>query len=383
MAAGIPSLLRLDAARLTASSEVLGHGAFATVYSAKYNFGRAVGSRAVAFKKLEASVLAAGRPALEALVAELTVQAAVAAHPNVTAMFGAVCDPAQRLVGLVLELAPHGSLHDLLHLRRDTSVAWAARLSLAVDVAAGLEALHGHLPRPIVHNDLKSGNVLLFDAGGGGQMVAKLSDFGLAGFTKHTSSLASARPGIGTANWKAPDVYEETYVPSTAADVWSLGLVVFEFLCRLVPYAGRSDAQVMKKVLSANPLPDLALAEAGAPAGLAEVVRACCDPEPSERPLAGAVAARLRGLRDGLQGGGLQEGGLQGVAGRDLGAVVEAVERLREELKAQVPGTGLLSSRFVGLPHHPRTSPPPKLDPAPLPPCPPTPPTARRRPMCT
>ena len=179
-------------------------------------------------------------------------------------------------------------------------------------------------------------------------MVAKLSDFGLAGFTKHTSSLATARPGIGTFNWRAPDVYDDDYVPSTAADVWSLGLVVFEFLCRVIPFATLTPLQIMRKISSANPLPDLALAEAGAPAGLAEVVRACCDPEPSGRLLAGAVAARLRGLRDGLQGGGLQEGGgLQGVAGRDLGAVVEAVERLREELKAQVPGTGLLSSRFV------------------------------------
>ncbi len=49
-------------------------------------------------------------------------------------------------------------------------------------------------------------------------------------------------------------------------------------------------------------------------------------------------ASRLTVSSDGLQGGDLQ-----GVGGRDLGVSVEAVEQLREELMAQVKGTGLLA----------------------------------------
>ena len=189
----IPIGMLLDVKRIEIGvpPKVLGEGGFATVVAATYNFGRTVGRRPVAFKKLHAGIVAGSvGPYLER---ELNTQAAVSAHPNIAKVLGAIADQDIGF-GMLLELATHGSLHSLLH-QTNNLLAWPQRVQFLVDVASGLVALHSHRPREIVHNDLKSANVLLFDAGDG-LMVAKLSDFGLAEFSKNSSSTKSSKTGI-------------------------------------------------------------------------------------------------------------------------------------------------------------------------------------------
>ena len=91
-------------------------------------------------------------------------------------VLGAVDEPRGIGFGLILELANFGSLFDLL---RDSSleVPWEERLQVLQDVAQGVQALHAHRPMPIVHSDLKSMNVLLFDSGDGSK-VAKVGIYG-------------------------------------------------------------------------------------------------------------------------------------------------------------------------------------------------------------
>ena len=80
--------------------------------AATYRFGGSVGPKPVAFKRLHAG-LASDPTVAQALARELAAQAAVAAHPNVVKVLGAVADSAKG-VGLMLELAPFGSLSDYL-----------------------------------------------------------------------------------------------------------------------------------------------------------------------------------------------------------------------------------------------------------------------------
>ncbi|EGB10756.1 hypothetical protein AURANDRAFT_8148, partial [Aureococcus anophagefferens] len=131
-------------------------------------------------------------------------------HPNVVALLGAVADDDEGLLWAVLEFAPHGSLHRLLHKGTPDELlaCFGARdalpglgvafWSVSTDVAAAVAFLHR---RKVVHGDIKSANVLLGSYG-----VAKISDFGLArvvgtrGFTR-----ASAAHG-GTAGYMAPEL---------------------------------------------------------------------------------------------------------------------------------------------------------------------------------
>ncbi|XP_058181410.1 probable LRR receptor-like serine/threonine-protein kinase At3g47570 [Rhododendron vialii] len=83
---------------------------------------------------------------------------------------------------LVFEYMPNGSLEDWLHSREDAShqeqnLSLSQRLNIAIDVACALEYLHHHCETPIVHCDLKPGNVLIDE-----DMTAQVGDFGLAKF---------------------------------------------------------------------------------------------------------------------------------------------------------------------------------------------------------
>ena len=94
---------------------------------------------------------------------ELQLMHAVAFHPNVVALLGA-CSDARASdargnplgVGLMVELARE-SLYDML--RKPSAPPWKDRSSLLLDTARGMEALGEHLPKPIIHRDLKSLNV--------------------------------------------------------------------------------------------------------------------------------------------------------------------------------------------------------------------------------
>jgi serine/threonine protein kinase len=76
----------------------------------------------------------------------------------------------------------------------------SSRIRIAVDIAAALDYLHNRCTHPLVHRDLKPSNVLLDD-----EMVAHLSDFGLAKFLlvdssvggDHSSSIAGPKGSIG------------------------------------------------------------------------------------------------------------------------------------------------------------------------------------------
>ena len=83
---------------------------------------------------------------------------------------------------LILEYMVNGNLESWLHQKEYTKstkrpLSLGTRIAIAVDIAAALDYLHNRCTPPLVHRDLKPSNVLLND-----EMVASLSDFGLAKF---------------------------------------------------------------------------------------------------------------------------------------------------------------------------------------------------------
>ncbi len=102
-------------------------------------------------------------------------------------------DPARNeFKALILEHMANGNLESWLHPKPYEQIAkeplsLATRISLAVDIAAALEYLHNRCIPPLVHYDLKPSNVLLDD-----EMVAHVSDFGMAKFLYSGSSMASS-----------------------------------------------------------------------------------------------------------------------------------------------------------------------------------------------
>ncbi|OLP98319.1 Serine/threonine-protein kinase Nek5 [Symbiodinium microadriaticum] len=116
------------------------------------------------------------------------------------------------------------------------------------------EPRHIHARR-IVHRDLKSQNIFLSNAGGGGCIV-KIGDFGIAKVLQHTRGLAQTL--IGTPSNLPPEVCDSKPY-GTKADIWSLGVVFYELLTLEPPFKaerpGLGSTERTNLVVAAWPLP--------------------------------------------------------------------------------------------------------------------------------
>lgn len=131
---------------------------------------------------------------------------------------------------LVLEYVPCGSLEGLELSLEESMTVLCQGLSALTD-------LHGR-EVPIVHRDIKPGNILLQSAD---PLHIKLTDFGLSRASNDLTTLC------GTPLYLAPEVYTKTsYTP--AVDIWSLSVVVFECACDLPDncgYKGRDWCEML------------------------------------------------------------------------------------------------------------------------------------------
>ncbi|XP_074573926.1 putative leucine-rich repeat receptor-like serine/threonine-protein kinase At2g19230 [Curcuma longa] len=150
-------------------------------------------------------------------------------HRNLVSLVG-YCNEVNHLA-LVYEFMSQGTLQD--HLRGRASngraLSWRQRLHIAIDSAQGLEYLQRGCRPPLVHRDVKSGNILLSET-----LEAKIADFGLSkAFLSEANSHISTRV-VGTPGYLDPEYYN-TFQLSEKSDVYSYGVVLLELITGLPP----------------------------------------------------------------------------------------------------------------------------------------------------
>lgn len=163
-------------------------------------------------------------------IAELRNEAQTIArlkHPQIVPIitFSVAKIKAQDIPFLVMDHAPHGSLD--MHHPRGIKLPLATLVSYVKQLAQALQHAHDH---KVVHRDIKPANFLL-----GRDEEILLSDFGIAVIVHRTRSWEEQKL-IGTWSYAAPEHFDAKAVP--ASDQYSLGVVVYEWLCGSLPFKG-------------------------------------------------------------------------------------------------------------------------------------------------
>ena len=158
-------------------------------------------------------------------------------------------------------------------------------LAMAEGVAEAPGAAHAH---GIVHRDLKPGNVFLME-----KEVdrVKLLDFGIASERGSTKELTESTTMLGTPGYMAEQM-QSSKDASAAADVFSLGCVLFKSLTGTIPFEGKSTMDLVLSVMTQPPLPILALRQ-DATRPIATLLEKLLAKDPDDRPQDGTEAATL------------------------------------------------------------------------------------------
>lgn len=235
--------------------------------------------RPVAVKALSPA-LARDAGLRERFVREARMAAALQ-HPNVVTVFDTGEHEGRPFI--VMEFVEGVTLAD--RLRTERRLPPAEVVALALQVCAGLEHAHA---AGLVHRDVKPGNLLLREDG-----TAKVADFGIASAAAMTR-LTDAGTILGTAAYLAPEqAAGEPVTP--AADVYSLGAVLYEALTGEPPFRFRSLPELVTKQQAGaiRPIGELA---PEVPEPLAAVVMRCLSVDPTARPASAAeLAIELEG----------------------------------------------------------------------------------------
>ncbi|GAB4556266.1 MAG: hypothetical protein OHK0023_28400 [Anaerolineae bacterium] len=215
--------------------ERIGRGGMAEVYKAEQT---SIG-RAVAIKVIRSD--ATGEPDFMKRFAREVQLIATISHPHILKVFDYGSEDG--LPYLVMELLEGGSLSGLI---RKVGALPLSQASKYLDqIASALDFAHS---KGIIHRDLKPDNVLLDGAGN-----AFLTDFGIAKLMSGAgTNLTQTGTVMGTPAYMAPEVWYGKGADNRA-DVYALGIILYEMLTGIQPFAGDSTPAIMYRHLNEPP----------------------------------------------------------------------------------------------------------------------------------
>ncbi len=262
--------------------EEIGKGSMGVVYLARDPLiGRLVALKTFRIADSRDAELAESR---ERFIREAQ-SAGILSHPSIVTIHDVAEASDEGATFIAMEYVRGTDLKELL--RRDETFDLLEVADIVWQVAEALEYAHS---KGVVHRDIKPANILLTGDG-----RVKLTDFGIARL--NTSNLTHAGQLLGTPNYMAPEQIQGRDVDHRA-DIFALGVVLYEMLTRQKPFRGDNLTMVTHRIVheAFTPLEEHV---ADLPGGLREVLERALAKQPAERyQRVGEMARDLKAVAD-------------------------------------------------------------------------------------
>jgi len=211
---------------------LLGRGGFAEVYLGKH-----------IYLETQVAIKLLTRPMTPKDVQDFLKEARTVArliHPNIVRVLDFGVDPGSAIPFLVMDYVPKGTLRHLYPIGTPLDSLDIVRYSK--QIAAALQYAH---TQKVIHRDVKPENMLVES---NGRVV--LSDFGIA-VAIHRTVSRSPQEAAGTISYMAPEQINGNAI--SASDQYSLGVVIYEWLCGECPFTGTTYIEIAMQHLHSNP----------------------------------------------------------------------------------------------------------------------------------
>jgi serine/threonine-protein kinase len=242
--------------------QMLGQGGMGTVWAAT----EVATGRRVALKVLQPDASGDDGKRRQRFLREAST-ARAARHPNIIAVEEMIDDDGTPV--MVMELLQGEPLDH--HLERTGGLSLGEAASILLPVVSAVGTCH---EQGIVHRDLKPANIFLAEEGD--RRVVKVLDFGVAKLIPSDeapaeTALTNTGAPMGTCYYMAPEQCSGARDIDHRADVWALGIILYECLSGKRPITGDNPLQIINKVLT-EPVPPLAAQVPGLPADVYDLV---------------------------------------------------------------------------------------------------------------
>lgn len=246
----------------------IGRGASGDVYLARHKMLDIL----YAIKIIEASELIISEETVQRFVREAKIAARIQ-HSNLVRVHDAGFDDSTNVYYLVMDYMSKGTLRDRIAFEGAISPQEAVEIIYSVASALDAGARMG-----LVHRDLKPENIMFSESG-----IVKLVDLGVAKICDGETLQTRTSTTFGTPAYMAPEQAKDASKVDSRADIYSLGVILFEMLCGRRPYIGNTPMAIIAQVISDEPIPDVKRLNPNVPNWVSALVFRMCAKNPEKR----------------------------------------------------------------------------------------------------